>query len=133
MANPTQNGQLMKDDNGYPVMGGTSSADNETIVNSSFNPITRRLLVDSSGGGGGTGTWYTVSGTIDGVNDTFTIATAVTSDFVLSLARQLQIQDIGMDTWDYSYSAGVGSTTITYNTPPDASLSGQPHVAFVVS
>lgn len=128
----TQNGVLKKDDNGYPVMGGTSSADNATIINSSFNPATRRLLV-SSASGGGTGTWWKVTGTIDSVNTTFTIATAVMSDFLLVLNRQPQAQDVGADTWDYSYVAGAGITTITYHIAPDASLSGTPHQAFVIS
>lgn len=47
-----ENGVLQKDDNGYPVMGGTSSIDNQTIINSSYNPVTRRLLVDNAGAGG---------------------------------------------------------------------------------
>lgn len=45
----TSNGALKRDDNDTPVMGGTSSVDNATIINSSFDPITRRLLVDSTG------------------------------------------------------------------------------------
>lgn len=133
MANPTQNGVLKRDDNDSPVMGGTSTADNATIVNSAFNVVTRRLLVQSTGGGGGTGTWWKVTGTIDGSNATFTIATAATSDFLLVLARQPQAQTVGADTWDYSYSVGGGVTTITYVTPPDASLSGQPHQAFLIT
>lgn len=56
----TQNGSLKRDDNDYPVMGGTSSSDNATIINSSFDPVTRRLLTSDSGGGG-TGTVTTVS------------------------------------------------------------------------
>lgn len=44
----TQNGVLQKDDNDYPVMGGTSSSDNNTVINSAFDPATRRLLVDAS-------------------------------------------------------------------------------------
>ncbi len=52
MANLTQNGSLMRDDNDYPVMGGTSSSDDATIIDSAFDPITRRLLVDATGGGG---------------------------------------------------------------------------------
>lgn len=48
----TQNGALAIDDNEKPVMGGTSSADNTTIINSSFDPITRRLLTDSAAGSG---------------------------------------------------------------------------------
>lgn len=46
----TQNGSLKKDDNGYPVMGGTSSVDNQTIINSAYDPVTRRLLTDASSG-----------------------------------------------------------------------------------
>lgn len=48
----TQNGVLKRDDNDYPVMGGTSSSDNATIINSSFDPVTRRLLTDSASGSG---------------------------------------------------------------------------------
>lgn len=56
----TQNGVLQKDDNGYPVMGGTSSVDNETIINSALDPVTRRLLTDISGAGAGTVTSVSV-------------------------------------------------------------------------
>ncbi len=52
MSNPTQNGVLKRDDNGYPVMGGTSSSDNATIINSAYDPITRRLLTNSAAGSG---------------------------------------------------------------------------------
>lgn len=48
----SQNGSLARDDNDYPVMGGTSSSDDATIVNSAFDPITRRLLTDFSSGAG---------------------------------------------------------------------------------
>jgi len=44
----TQNGALQRDDNGYPVMGGTSSLDDSTVVNSAIDPITRRLLTDAA-------------------------------------------------------------------------------------
>lgn len=50
----SQNGRLAADDNDYRVMGGTSSSDNATIINSAFDPATRRLLTDSAGGGAGT-------------------------------------------------------------------------------
>lgn len=58
MADITQNGVLQRDDNDYPVMGGTSSSDDATIINSAFDPITRRLLTDASGGGSGTVTSF---------------------------------------------------------------------------
>jgi len=44
----TQNGVLKRDDNDTPVMGGVSSVDGVTIINSAFDPVTRRLLVDTS-------------------------------------------------------------------------------------
>lgn len=43
----TQNGVLQRDDNDTAVMGGTSSSDNNTIINSAFDPVTRRLLTDA--------------------------------------------------------------------------------------
>lgn len=117
------------DANSRQGLTAVSNADGTTIVRLWADPITHRLLTDNSGGGGGgTGTYYTVTGTIDGSNVTFTIPVAVTSDFILFLARQQQALTI-----DYTYSAGVSTTTITYAAAPDASLSGQPHQAFVIS
>lgn len=52
MPGPTQNGRLAIDDNDKPVMGGTSSVDNTSIVNSAYDPITRRLLTDAASGSG---------------------------------------------------------------------------------
>lgn len=66
----TQNGVLQKDDNGYPVMGGTSSVDDSTIIDSAFDPSTRRLLVDSTGGGGGF-TLLTPTGSVNSINTAF--------------------------------------------------------------
>ncbi len=106
---------------------GVSNADGVSTVTIYADPITHRLLIDSAGGGG-TGTYYDVSGSIDGNNVTFTIAVAVSSDFLLFLNRQPQ-----MLTTDFTYTAGVGTTTITYTTAPDATYSGLPHVAFVIS
>lgn len=54
------NGALAIDDNEKPVMGGVSSSDGKTIVSSEYDPITRRLLVDATGGGG-SGTVTSVS------------------------------------------------------------------------
>ncbi len=112
-----------RDENSVPTLIGTSNADGFTPVRVYANPITHRLLVDSAGGTG-TGTWYSVTGAIDGSNVTFTIATTPTSDILLFLARQPQ-----MPTLDFTVSGG----TITYAVAPDASLSGQPHYAFVIS
>lgn len=122
------------DENSRQGLYGLSSANDNTRVDVWVNPITHAVLTENSGsGGGGTGTWWKVNGAIDGSNVTFTIATGATSDFELVLARQPQAQTVGADTWDYSYSVAGGTTTITYNTPPDASLSGQPHQAFLIT
>ncbi len=72
----TENGALKRDDNEAPVMGGTSSVDNVTIVNSAFDPVTRRLLTDSAGGGSGTVTSVSVV-TANGFAGT--VATATTT------------------------------------------------------
>ena len=104
-----------------------SNVDGTTIIRLYADPVTHRLLVDIAGGGG-TGTWWDVTGTIDGANKTFSIATAVTSDFILVLVNQTQMQGI-----DYTYVAGAGTTTITMTTSPDASLSGLGFKAFVVT
>lgn len=45
----TYRGRLAIDDNDKPVMGGVSSVDGTTIINSEYDPITRRLLVTGSG------------------------------------------------------------------------------------
>ena len=111
---------------------GLSSANDGSRVDAWVNPVTHALLTESASAGG-TGTWWAVTGTINGINVTFSIATAAGSDFVLMLARQPQMQDVGATQWDYSYTTGGGATTITYHTAPDGSLSGQPHLAFVIS
>jgi len=70
----TQAGVLRKDDNDYPVMGGTSAVDNQTIINSAYDPVTRRLLVDISGKvTGNTLQMEIPSGTVNGVNTVFTV------------------------------------------------------------
>jgi hypothetical protein len=65
-----------------------------------------------------------VDGTIDGVNTTFTLHGSITpfdaNSVQISLARQPQLQGL-----DYE----ISGTTISYITPPDASLEGEPHIA----
>lgn len=71
----TQNGVLQKDDNGYPVAGGVSSADGSTVLNLEVSPATGRLLVDSASGstpgGSDTDIQFNDSGSFGG-EDTFT-------------------------------------------------------------
>lgn len=117
-------GVLKKDDNGYPVGGGVSSADANAVLNFTIDSSTGRLLIKGSAATGGTGTWYDVTGTINGSNVTFTIPVSPTSDILLFLNRQPQ-----METTDFTLSG----STVTYTAAPDASLSGTPHKAFVIS
>lgn len=78
---------------------------------------------------------YVVSGNIDGVNQDFTIPIAVNTDFHLVLGGQPQAPTLLGAPWTaaYSYTVGASTTTIHYLQPPDASLSGYPHWAFVTS
>ena len=66
----------------------------------------------------------TVSGTIDGSNQTFTITSGYTGNSVISLAGQIFVEGV-----DYTTS----STTITYTSPPPAGYSGKTHVLICVS
>lgn len=79
-----------------------------------------------SNGNGGVGTWYNVSGTIDGVNDTFTIPVSPTSDIILNLSGQIQV-----NTKWYVLSGN----TITYQAGyiPADGISEDEHKAFVIS
>lgn len=120
MAEPTW---AATEGNDKPSLIAVSNTDSTQIVRLTADPATGALLVSLSGGGG-IGTWYDVSGTIDGNNVTFTLPVTPASDFVLVLVNQTQMQGI-----DYTYTGA----TITMATAPDASLSGLGFKAFVIS
>lgn len=68
--------------------------------------------------------WVDLTGDIDSVNTVFTLASAPTNDVLeVSMARQQQFEGL-----DYTYD---GNVTITFNTPPDESLAGEPLKALV--
>lgn len=109
------------DQNGRNSLIAVSNVDGETIVRLWADPITHRLLVDSNATLGAT--WYneTPTGSINGINTIFTLSqTPAANSLVLTLARQPQILGV-----DYT----ITGNTITYTSPPDASLSGEPHNA----
>lgn len=116
----TQNGSLQKDDNDYPVMGGTSSVDDSTIINSAFDPVTRRLLVDDSGGGGGGFTELSATGTIDGVNNVFTFSEE--PDYIVSDHAWYKPTNAGptaSPTVNWTWNAGLSQATLNMNPQED--------------
>lgn len=95
----------LKDANSVASAIFESSTSPGVILRGKIDEITGRVLVDNAASGGGTGTWYSVSGTIDGTNPTFTLPVTPASDFVLVLGGQTQIKG----KW---YT--VSTNTITY-------------------
>jgi hypothetical protein len=105
--------------------GGSASTKNNAGKTYSFMlGITAKMITDIGANLQQPWKLVTVSGTINGINTVFTLNGSISpydaNSLQLSLARQPQIQGI-----DYTLS-GV---TITYTTPPDKSLAGQPHYA----
>lgn len=116
----------LKDGNSVASAIFESSTTPGVILRGQIDPLTGRILVDSAGGGGGgTGTWYAVTGTIDGVNATFTIPVSPTDDILLVLGGQTQIKT----KW---YT--ISGSTITYQSgyiPIGVPINE--HMAFVIS
>lgn len=87
--------------------------------------INKQTTSSGGGGTGGTGTWYAVTGTIDGSNATFTLAVTPASDFMLVLGGQVQIPI----KW---YT--VSGATITYQAGyVPVGIPTDEHKAFVIS
>lgn len=111
----TQNGVLKKDDNDQPVMGGTSSADNATIINSAFDPVTRRLLTDQAGGGTGTVTSVSVV-TANGFAGT--VATATTTPAItLTTTLNTPVLAGNGTALIAATTVGTGSTVVLQTSP----------------
>lgn len=103
--------------------GTTASTKNTTgKTYSMILGITAKMIADIDANLQKPWQYVTVQGTINGSNRTFTISPVPfdSNSVQLRLARQPQEEGI-----DYTILGG----TITYITAPDASLSGQPHVA----
>lgn len=102
-----------RDQNFVPTALGVSSDDGVTTIPFQIDPITGRLLTDTSGGGS---TNYsdgeTPGGAINGSNVTFTLAHNPNPDLSLQLFKNGQLLTAGGE--DYTL---VG-TTITLNTAP---------------
>lgn len=114
----TENGSLQRDDNDYPVMGGTSSSDDQTIIDSAFDPITRRLLVDDAGTGGGFSELDTLS-TVNGINTQFIFSGLPT--YIVSDGVWLKQTDNNGGT-QWTWNSGTGTVTMTI--PPISAIFG---------
>lgn len=86
---------------------------------------TALYTIYGSGSAGGAGTWYSVSGTINGINPTFTLPVTPGSDFMLILGGQTQIKN----KWYL-----VSGSTITYQSGYiPIGVPSNEHMAFVIS
>lgn len=111
----TQNGVLQRDDNDYPVMGGVSSSDGNTVLNARIDPVTGRLLVDNSGGGAGTVTSVSVvtangfAGSVANPTTTpaITISTTINSPVLAGNGTAIAA----------ATTTGSGSTVVLANSP----------------
>ena len=113
----TQNGVLRKDENDYPAMGGTSSVDNQTIINSAFDPVTRRLLVDISGTiTGNTLNMEIPSGTVNGSNTIFTVQNL---PIFVDTSGQVNVSST-QDATNYGFvvTGSAPSYTLTFSNAP---------------
>lgn len=105
-----------KDQNRIPTLTGVSSTDGVTPINVYVDPITHRLYVDLAGGGGGL-TEIPFTGTVNGTNVAFTVASSPT--YVVTDGVWLKALDNNGGT-QWSYSAG----TVTMIVPPLSSIYG---------
>lgn len=107
-----------RDQNNIPTLIAASNVDGQTPVRLWADPVTHRLLVDSNGGGGGSTTFYTEtpSGVINGSNTVYTTVNAIGTIVTFDINNGF------IHPFYYSYTGN----TITFTTPIDASLAGEP-------
>lgn len=111
----------LKDANSVASALFESSTQPGVILRGQEDAITLRILVDASGGSSIVFFQETPVGAIDGVNTVYTLTNSpANNSLFLRIARQPQEL-----TYDYTLSGN----TITFLTPLDASLSGQPFIA----
>lgn len=103
-------GVLQKDDNGYPVMGGVSSADATQVKNAIIDSVTGRLKVDASGGSG------TVTSITAGTGLTATASNPITASGTIALDSKLAPLDTLGSALD-QIRVNAGATALEYFTP----------------
>lgn len=101
-----------KDQNSATVLMGVTDDSNQYIRMLRVDPITNRLLVSGTGGGGGSGYQQPLTGTVDGVNATFTWATAP-NVIVVDEGRTMQKVTADLSTTNWS-----GTTTTVLSVAP---------------
>lgn len=102
-----------RDENSVPTLIASSNVDGFTPIRIYADPVTHRLLVDSIGGGGGLSE-ITVSGTVNGSNQTFTALTTPTY-LVIDGSWYKKMDNKGNVQWSIS-----GTTITTLVTPNDS-------------
>lgn len=102
-------GNAKRDGNFIPTLLGVSATDGTTPIAIYADPITHRLYVDLAGGGGLTEISFT--GSVDGSNTSFTVASQPT--YVVSDGVWFKATDSNSNV-QWSYAGG----TITLNIPP---------------
>lgn len=92
------------------INSGDLVSDSRAVINSNFAALAAAIqnafIIEN------------VSGTINSVNTTFTVATSITQALLLVLANTIYQPGTDFTT---------SGTTITYAVAPDISLAGQPH------
>lgn len=105
-----------RDNNDVPALLGTSSTNSRETVTIYADPITHRLLVDATGGGV---TELVATGTVNGVNTTFTFIQQP-SYIVSDHAWYGQTNTSGTTNWSWN----GGTLTATMTIPPTEDIFG---------
>jgi hypothetical protein len=102
---------LRRDENSAVVLGGVTNDANAFIRMLRVDPVTNNLLVHSTGGGGGgSGYQLPTSGSVNGVNKTFTFSTAPNAINVDGVVYFKNTQNVS------NTPIWTGTTTITFVT-----------------
>ena len=118
------------DENTVPTLIGVSSVDGVTPTPVAVDPITGRVLVDTTWPGG-MGSWWEVEGVIDGVNTVFIIPVELSDsgNIMLFFERQPQMPS---DDFVVTVVFGSGETVITYEEGHQPFNGATLHRAFVI-
>lgn len=104
-----------RDENSVPTLIASSIVDGKTPVRLWADPVTHRLLVDSTGSGGGSGYQAPLSGSVNGTNQTFTWTTAPSAISVDQGRVMQKVSSDGTVNW-------TGTTTTVLSIAPNSDI-----------